>query len=55
LNIGLRVLKRLYEVVADGGAVLSIVVAGHPKLRNALLGPNMEEIGSRFAPMSCIS
>ena len=36
-------------MVADGGAVLSIVLAGHPKLRNALLGPNMEEIGSRFA------
>jgi hypothetical protein len=36
-------------VVADGGAVLSIVLVGHPKLRNALLGPNMEEIGSRFA------
>jgi type II secretory pathway predicted ATPase ExeA len=45
----LRGLKRLCEVVADGGAVLSIVLAGHPKLRNALLGPNMEEIGSRFA------
>ena len=45
----LRGLKRLCEVVADGGAVLSIVLVGHPKLRNALLGPNMEEIGSRFA------
>ena len=45
----LRGLKRLCEVVADGGAMLSIVLAGHPKLRNALLGPNMEEIGSRFA------
>jgi type II secretory pathway predicted ATPase ExeA len=45
----LRGLKRLCEVVADGGGVLSIVLAGHPKLRNALLGPNMEEIGSRFA------
>ena len=37
------------EVVADGGAVLSIVLAGHPKLRNVPLRPNMEEIGSRFA------
>ena len=45
----LRGLKRLCEVVADGGTVLSIVLAGHPKLRNALLRPNMEEIGSRFA------
>jgi type II secretory pathway predicted ATPase ExeA len=42
-------LKRLCEVVADGGGVLSIVLAGHPKLRNALLRPNMEEIGFRFA------
>ena len=25
------------------------LLVGHPKLRNALLGPNMEEIGSRFA------
>jgi type II secretory pathway predicted ATPase ExeA len=44
----LRGLKRLCEVVADGGTT-AIVLAGHPKLRNALLGPNMEEIGSRFA------
>jgi type II secretory pathway predicted ATPase ExeA len=42
-------LKRLREVVADGGGMLSIVLAGHPKLRNALLRPNMEEIGFRFA------
>jgi resolvase-like protein/AAA domain-containing protein len=46
----LRGLKRLCEVVADGGTVLSIVLAGHPKLRNALLRPNMEEIGSRIHP-----
>jgi hypothetical protein len=42
-------LKRLCEVVADGGGVLSIVLADHPKLRNALLRPNMEETGFRFA------
>ncbi len=42
-------LKRLREVVADGGSELSIVLVGHPKLRNALLRPNMEEIGFRFA------
>jgi type II secretory pathway predicted ATPase ExeA len=42
-------LKRLREVVSDGGGVLSIVLVGHPKLRNALLRPNMEEIGFRFA------
>jgi type II secretory pathway predicted ATPase ExeA len=42
-------LKRLREVVADGGGVLSIVLAGHPRLRNALMRPSMEEIGFRFA------
>ncbi len=29
--------------------VLSIVLAGHPRLRNALMRPNMEEVGFRFA------
>ena len=43
-------LKQRCEVVADGGAVLSIVLAGHSKLRNAFLRPTMEEIApaSRF-------
>ena len=45
----LRGLKRLCEVVANSGTVLSIVLAGHPKLRNALIRPNLEEIGSSFA------
>jgi len=40
-------LKRLMEVVADGGGRLSIVLAGHPKLRNDLRRPTMEEIGYR--------
>jgi len=40
-------LKRLIEVVEDGGGSLSIVLAGHPKLRNDLRRPSMEEIGSR--------
>lgn len=35
------------EVVADGGGSLSIVLAGHPKLRNDLRRPTMEEIGYR--------
>ena len=29
----------------DGGARLSVVLAGHPKLRNDLRRPTMEEIG----------
>jgi len=38
-------LKRLMEVVEDGDGRLSIVLAGHPKLRNDLRRPTMEEIG----------
>lgn len=40
-------LKRLIEVVADGGGMLSVVLVGHPKLRNDLRRPTMEEIGYR--------
>jgi hypothetical protein len=35
------------EVVEDGDGRLSIVLAGHPKLRNDLRRPTMEEIGYR--------
>ena len=40
-------LKRLMEVAEDGGGRLSVVLAGHPKLRNDLRRPTMEEIGYR--------
>jgi type II secretory pathway predicted ATPase ExeA len=40
-------LKRLMEVVEDGDGRLSVVLAGHPKLRNDLRKPTMEEIGYR--------
>jgi type II secretory pathway predicted ATPase ExeA len=40
-------LKRLMEVVAAGGGTLAIILAGHPKLRNDLRRPTMEEIGYR--------
>jgi hypothetical protein len=40
-------LKRLMEVVRDGGGTLAVVLAGHPKLKNDLRRPSMEEIGSR--------
>jgi type II secretory pathway predicted ATPase ExeA len=40
-------LKRLMEVVEDGGGTLSVVLAGHPKLKNDLRRPTMEEIGYR--------
>jgi type II secretory pathway predicted ATPase ExeA len=45
-------LKRLIEVVEDGGGILSIVLAGHPKLKNDLRRPTMEEIGYRTAVFS---
>lgn len=40
-------LKRLLEVVESGGGRLSIVLAGHPKLKNDLRRPTLEEIGYR--------
>lgn len=40
-------IKRLIEVVEDGGGTLSVVLAGHPKLKNDLRRPTMEEIGYR--------
>ena len=35
-------LKRLLEVVRDSGGTLSVVLAGHPKLKNDLRRPSME-------------
>ncbi len=40
-------LKRLMEVIGRGGGNLSVVLVGHPKLRNDLRRPTMEEIGHR--------
>lgn len=40
-------LKRLMELVEDDGERLSVVLAGHPKLRNDLRRLTMEEIGYR--------
>ena len=45
-------LKRLMEVIHEGGGKLSIVLAGHPKLRNDLKSPTMEEVGYRALTMS---
>jgi type II secretory pathway predicted ATPase ExeA len=45
-------LKRLIEVVEDGGGTLSVVLAGHPKLKNDLRRPTMEEIGYRATVFS---
>src|SRR3954467_1310399 len=37
-------LKRLIELVAEGGGQLSIVLVGHPKLKNDLRRPKMEDV-----------
>jgi hypothetical protein len=37
----------LIELVVEGGGQLSIVLVGHPKLKNDLRRPKMEEIGDR--------
>ena len=44
----LRELKLLIEVVRKGGGLLSIVLAGHPKLKNDLRRSILEEIGHRM-------
>ena len=45
-------LKRLIEMVADSDSKLSVLLAGHPKLRRDLRNPTMEEIGYRTAVFS---
>lgn len=39
--------KRLMEMASGAGVVLSVLLIGHPKLRNDLRRPQMEEIGYR--------
>jgi type II secretory pathway predicted ATPase ExeA len=45
----LKALKRLLEAVQDDGGTMSVVLAGHPRLRNELKHPSMEEINYRTA------
>jgi type II secretory pathway predicted ATPase ExeA len=45
-------LKRLIEMVADSDGKLSVLLAGHPKLRRDLRSPTMEEIGYRTTVFS---
>jgi type II secretory pathway predicted ATPase ExeA len=40
-------LKRLMELVRQQGDLFAVVLAGHPKLKNLLRHPAMEEIGAR--------
>ena len=45
-------LKRLIETAADSEGKLSVLLAGHPKLRQDLRSPKMEEIGYRTTVFS---
>jgi hypothetical protein len=45
-------IKRLMEVVEGSGSTLSVLLTGHPKLRNDLRRPTMEEIGYRTTDYS---
>jgi type II secretory pathway predicted ATPase ExeA len=40
-------LKRLIELIRSAGATRSVVLAGHPKLKNDMENPTLEEIGAR--------
>jgi type II secretory pathway predicted ATPase ExeA len=40
-------LKRQMELIRNQGDILAVVLAGHPKLKNDLRRPSMEEIGAR--------
>jgi type II secretory pathway predicted ATPase ExeA len=40
-------LKRLIELSYDHGKPFAVVIAGHPKLKNDLRRPSMEEVGAR--------
>ena len=45
-------LKRLIELVRSNGERLSVILAGHPKLKNDLRRPTLEEIGGRTQAFS---
>ncbi|MUH00346.1 AAA family ATPase [Scytonema sp. UIC 10036] len=43
----LKQIKRLIELARHNGGTLSVLLAGHPKLKNDLRRPSLEEIGAR--------
>jgi type II secretory pathway predicted ATPase ExeA len=45
-------IKRLIELVRQNGGTLSVLLAGHPKLKNDLRRPALEEIGARASVFS---
>ncbi len=47
-------LKRLIELVRHNGGKLSVLLAGHPKLKNDLRRPTLEEIGARATVFSLV-
>lgn len=46
-TLALQPVKRLVESVIEGGGQFSVVLVGHPKLKNDLRRSKMEEIGDR--------
>ena len=46
-QIAASVVLGLIELVRQNGGTLAVVLAGHPKLKNDLRRPNLEEIGAR--------
>lgn len=48
-------LKRLMEIIATGGGVLSVVLIGHPRLQNDLKRSTMEEIGDRTSKFEFVA
>jgi type II secretory pathway predicted ATPase ExeA len=48
----LRNIKRLIELARHNGGTLSVLLAGHPKLKNDLRRPSLEEIGGRASVFS---
>jgi len=51
-NTTLIQIKRLIELVRHNGGILSVLLAGHPKLKNDLRRPSLEEIGARATVFS---
>ena len=45
-------LKKLIELVRNNGLRLSVILSGHPKLKNDLRRPTLEEIGGRTQTFS---
>jgi type II secretory pathway predicted ATPase ExeA len=52
LHLTLVRLNRLIELVRQDGGRLSVILASHPRLKNDLRRPSLEEIGARASIFS---